>query len=494
MIATIEQAPTSASQLIKAQSASYPLSLAIQGPFLLAIIGAAVVLRRPGMRAYAVIYTLLSVASICSALSLTLLVDGPTFASNVFLAGSMMCIAAYWSANRHAVAALAGHTSERWPRVPHMLVSGVVATVVVLALPRLPVGGIAAALLARWAPRPLILFFVTSSAILAWRTSRTATQNAIALRLVSVSFAALALRQLYGIAVALQVTAGGDSSQQSLVFVQAMTAVLNGVALLAALMFEERTAIEAQAEQMRQTSARLARTERLESLGQMAGGIAHDFANVLTAIRGGITLARNDAPSDVAMELQEVEASVDRAAELTRQLMLFARQQPLAPQVFRADDRVQAIAPMLKRLLGSGVTLETTASSAVDVAIEMDPSQFDQVLLNLVVNARDAMPAGGCISVLVDRVVVGPSGEVRDAARVSDGPVMRLRVEDTGHGIHADQLDQVFEPFFTTKGDRGTGLGLATVQSVVRQARGDIAVTSREGRGTRFEVRIPAVD
>ncbi|MFI5312508.1 MAG: ATP-binding protein, partial [Gemmatimonadales bacterium] len=251
------------------------------------------------------------------------------------------------------------------------------------------------------------------------------------------------------------------------------------------LVFRDQTA-------QRKQEASLLQAEKMASMGRMAGGIAHDFNNVLSVISGAVSLARQKPRgAEIGDELAAVDSAAARAAELTRQLLAFARQQPRAPGRFAPGERVDALRDMLRRLAGNRVTLSVDAADGAGVLVEMDPTQFDQVLLNLVVNARDAMPDGGSLRIASDTTRLAEAHETSQGA-LPPGRYARIVVEDTGAGMSRETQQNMFEPFYTTKGDRGTGLGLATVSAIVRDARGAVVVTSEPGRGTRFEVLLPA--
>jgi signal transduction histidine kinase len=280
-------------------------------------------------------------------------------------------------------------------------------------------------------------------------------------------------------------------------FLQTSTTVLNGVALLAALMLEERSEMALQAERKRAIELRLARTQRLESLGRMAGGIAHDFANVLMVIQSEVESARESRDiGAIDAHLEDAENALARATGLTRQLGLFARQRPPEVTSFLVVDRLTLMEPVLRRLTGTAVAFEIDTTRIDDATIEMDASQFDQIFLNLVVNARDAMPNGGTLQIRAEvlRVERASSDVLWDRFEtVPTDRVVSIAVSDTGSGIPEDVLDRIFEPFYSTKGDRGTGLGLATVFSVVRTANGAVGVRSQIGEGSTFVVQLPLV-
>ncbi len=255
----------------------------------------------------------------------------------------------------------------------------------------------------------------------------------------------------------------------------------------------------------RQLEARLRQVQRLESIGMLAGGVAHDFNNLLTAIGGFADLAIAavaDGESPDA-ELAQIQSAVDRARSLTSQLLAFGRRAIVTPQPVDLARAVEALVPILRRVLGERIVILSELKPGAVALI--DPGQLDQVVVNLAVNARDAMPDGGTLRIAVgagdcrraraadQREPPEPAG--RDVA--ADGTPATcawIEVEDDGTGIPADVLDQIFLPFFTTKQrGHGTGLGLATVQGIVAQADGTITVRSRPGEGAAFRIELPAV-
>jgi signal transduction histidine kinase len=482
--------------VMQAQAAAFELVFAIQGPFLLAIVCLAVFLRRPGMRGLSYVYGCLSLATLSSALSvLTLLSSGYTAWHDLTLAVAMASVAAMWMFSRRALIALGGAplslVGTTWP----IVIMSALSIAVVLTFPHLPFTGVAAVLFKTAAPRPLILALMAAAAFDAWQASRRTAQGSRAMQLVALAYLAMVVRQCYAIFASLGAFTGVTINTQSVTLVQIATTALNGVAFLAALMLEERDAVQAQAERMRATEMRLARTQRMESLGQMAGGIAHDFANLLTAISGGVSAAQLTAKDPEAEEhLQHASEAVERAASLTRQLSLFARQRPPEIVVFSVSQQLRAMEPMLRRLLGSSKTLVVDAVEATGAHVRMDVSQFEQIVLNLVVNARDAMAARGEVQVVARAMAsdeFAPSVMIDRPDAPFDVPLVVIEVRDTGTGIAAADLERIFEPYFSTKGDRGTGLGLATVKSVVRAAGGAIGVSSTLDVGTTFSVALP---
>ena len=240
--------------------------------------------------------------------------------------------------------------------------------------------------------------------------------------------------------------------------------------------------------------AQLSQSQRLEAVGQLAGGIAHDFNNLLTAIRGYSELAQRGLEEDDPRrsDIDEVIANADRAAALTRQLLAFSRNQVLQPQVLDPAAIVESIVPMLCRLLGEHVELASHQAPGLG-CITVDPSQLEQVIVNLAVNARDAMPDGGKLTIELSNVEFDPAYMASHPGAVP-GPYLLLAVSDTGIGMDEETRVRIFEPFFTTKeSGHGTGMGLATVYGIVKQSGGFIYVYSEPGHGTTFRIYLPRV-
>lgn len=238
----------------------------------------------------------------------------------------------------------------------------------------------------------------------------------------------------------------------------------------------------------------LRQSQKMEAVGQLAGGIAHDFNNMLTAILGNAELLRDDLDADDPHRqiTCEIVDAGQRAARLTHQLLAFGRKQMLSPRVIHLGDIVGDLVPMLRRVLGETIDLRTTIGDGG--VVKADAGQIEQVLMNLAVNARDAMPHGGRLIVETSDVVVGEAFSLAPLT-VADGPYVVLMVTDTGVGMDGATQKRIFEPFFTTKPkDQGSGLGLATVYGIVKQSGGHIAVQSAPGRGTKFTVYLPRTD
>ncbi|MFO0630415.1 MAG: response regulator [Polyangiales bacterium] len=235
---------------------------------------------------------------------------------------------------------------------------------------------------------------------------------------------------------------------------------------------------------------RLRETQRLEAVGQLAAGVAQDFNNLLTAILGQahlIGLSAELSP-EARNGLDEINLAAERAATLTRRLLTFSRQQVFRPRAIDVGAALGAMSRMLPRLLGKEIALEIRRSAEPTPA-DADPGMLEELIINLVLNARDAMPHGGSLSLSTRVVDVGPGEVVMDA---TPGRFVRISVRDTGEGIPTAMIPRIFEPFFTTKElGRGAGLGLASVHGIVRQHRGMIRVQSERGQGTRFDVDLP---
>ena len=247
------------------------------------------------------------------------------------------------------------------------------------------------------------------------------------------------------------------------------------------------------AEQEAQAAAeKLRQAQRMEAIGRLAGGIAHDFNNLLTAIIGSTRLLlRGTRPGEPVREgLEDIERAADRAASLTRQLLAFSRRQVLQPTVVDLNRIVRETETMFRHLIRENIRLHTSLEPGLG-AVEADASQLEQVILNLVVNAADAIRDSGTIEIATAGTVVAAAGE----GRLAGGRYAVLSVSDDGVGMDDETRDRVFEPFFTTKElGRGTGLGLATVYGIVEQSGGSIDVESEPGRGTTFRVSLPTVD
>jgi signal transduction histidine kinase len=251
--------------------------------------------------------------------------------------------------------------------------------------------------------------------------------------------------------------------------------------------------LKASYQELQQAQAQLAQSQKMEAIGQLAGGIAHDFNNLLTVIggRSSLVLQRMQADDPSRKDVDLIQTTAQRAAALTRQLLAFSRKQVLEPKPVNLQALVAGVTPMLRRLIGEHI--EVVIASGDDLGQVMaDPGQLEQVIVNLVVNARDAMPDGGTLSIETANRTVTEAGP-------GDGPAapsryVTLSVRDTGCGMDAATVARIFEPFFTTKeAGKGTGLGLSTVHGIVHQSGGHLAVESAVGRGTTFTISFPRI-
>jgi two-component system, cell cycle sensor histidine kinase and response regulator CckA len=251
---------------------------------------------------------------------------------------------------------------------------------------------------------------------------------------------------------------------------------------------EEKSRAEAA---LRQSEDQLRMSQKLEAVGQLAGGVAHDFNNLLTVISGysELVLNRLTESDENRPKVQEIKRAAERAATLTRQLLAFSRKQVLQPRLFDLNHLVSDMTKMLRRLIGENIEMTTVIGEAAP--INADQGQIEQVLMNLVVNARDAMPNGGHVTIETARVEID---DVYSSTHlnVKPGPYVMLAVSDSGCGIDAETQKHIFEPFFTTKEQgKGTGLGLSTVYGIVRQSGGHIWLYSEPGHGTAFKIYLP---
>lgn len=248
----------------------------------------------------------------------------------------------------------------------------------------------------------------------------------------------------------------------------------------------------ARAENIRKSTLdQLRQSQKMEAIGQLAGGISHDFNNLLTVITGYSTLALQKIGSDnpAAKDIEQVINAGERATTLIRQLLAFGRRQILDPQPINVNIFIASIHKILCRLIGENISLTTSLSPDIGMVLA-DPSQVEQVIMNLVINARDAMARGGVITIETTNQVID-SSFVRKNRGAVEGNYVAISVRDTGMGMSEEVITRIFEPFFTTKAESGTGLGLATVYGIVKQNNGYIQVVSQVGIGSEFKVFIP---
>jgi signal transduction histidine kinase len=257
--------------------------------------------------------------------------------------------------------------------------------------------------------------------------------------------------------------------------------------------FGERARAE---EALRRTEAQLQQSQKMEAVGRLAGGVAHDFNNMLTVIRGysELVLSRLGAGEPLRKELEEVKKAADRASGLTSQLLAFSRRQFIAAKTLDLNAIIHNMEGMLRRLLGEDIVELCTVLDPQTGQIKADPGQIEQVIMNLAVNARDAMPSGGRVTIETGNINFGQEG-YRAPLGLEPGRYVALIIRDTGLGMDEETQSHIFEPFFTTKEKgKGTGLGLSTVYGIVKQSGGYIEVESKPGRGAVFKIYFPCVD
>ncbi|MDE3194915.1 MAG: response regulator, partial [Acidobacteriota bacterium] len=248
-------------------------------------------------------------------------------------------------------------------------------------------------------------------------------------------------------------------------------------------------------EALRESQARYLQAQKMESIGRLAGGVAHDFNNLLTVINGYSEIIEKDLPenSDLSTAASHIRRAGQRAADLTRQLLAFSRKQIVAPRPLDLNSVVTDCQSLAQRLLGEEIQVVAMLAPSLGLVMA-DSSQMHQVLVNLLVNARDAMPEGGRVLVETRNAEV-PASAVESNPDATPGPAVVLEVTDFGVGMDEETRRNLFEPFFTTKPDgKGTGLGLATVYGIVRQSQGWIQVRSELGRGASFQIYLPRTD
>lgn len=286
------------------------------------------------------------------------------------------------------------------------------------------------------------------------------------------------------------------SATRSAVWVELNVVVIDWKGAPATLNFlsdiTERRRAEAERGKLQE---QLIQAQKMESVGRLAGGVAHDFNNMLQAILGNTALAMEEAPPGGSLResLEEIQQSAQRSADLTRQLLAFARKQTIAPKVLDLNDTIAGMLKLLRRLIGEHIKLVWLPGTSL-WPVRIDPSQLDQILANLCINARDAIRDSGKLTIETQDMTLDDT-YASTHPECLPGDYVLLTVSDDGHGMDAEVLSRVFEPFFTTKElGKGTGLGLATVFGIVKQNKGLINVYSEPGRGTTFKICLPRVE
>jgi two-component system cell cycle sensor histidine kinase/response regulator CckA len=259
--------------------------------------------------------------------------------------------------------------------------------------------------------------------------------------------------------------------------------------------YEDISGRKHQEEILEQTEEQFRQSQKMEAIGSLAGGVAHDFNNLLSVIIGYADLMAMEVKKEdpLRSSLDQIRKAGQRAADLTRQLLAFSRKQVLQPRIFDLNGIIMESSKMLQRLIGEDIELVTFLDPALG-KVKADPTQFTQVILNLAVNARDAMPDGGKLTIETTNATLDEN-YTRTHLDTKPGAYVQLLVSDTGGGMSEDVLEHIFEPFFTTKErGKGTGLGLSTVYGIVKQSEGNIEVESRLGKGTTFRIYLPLVE
>jgi two-component system, cell cycle sensor histidine kinase and response regulator CckA len=260
-------------------------------------------------------------------------------------------------------------------------------------------------------------------------------------------------------------------------------------------MYEKQLSLQREVEEGQRLLAQFRQAQKMEAVGRLAGGVAHDFNNMLTVIIGtsDVVLEEYELDAEARALVSQIRKTGERAAVLTRQLLAFSRKQVLSPVVLNFNAVVTDIEPMLARMIGEDITISLVLEPAIRL-VKADLGQIEQVLMNLVVNSRDAMPDGGRLLIETGNVVLD-EGYAQVRPEVPPGPYAMLAVSDTGFGMTAEIKRHLFEPFFTTKElGKGTGLGLSTVYGIVKQSGGFIYVYSEVGQGTTFKLYFPQVN
>lgn len=451
----------------------------------------AITFRRQAMWTLAATFTCAAIGSVMVWVSLTSAVLGMRERTGVLFAAVAIALGPGASAVliTHMVRVLAGRATGAWP--PASVLAG-------WSVGTAAASYVASRLLNTLANAPVAVIGVIGSVLAfavflgigayAVRLGRGRADRANVFRLFAAAMVALAFRSIVnlvitGVAVA---TGGAPTFPPFAIGVQVFLLAVSGVLQLVAILDEERMLAVQQAEQLRNAQLAIATSQRLESLGQMAGAVAHDFNNVLAVISVSSESARAAPGEPHDNELRDIHEAARRGQALTRQLVAFARSSPQTVIRFDAAERTREVRVLLERMAGQQVDLDVRSAGDPQF-VEMDVTQFEQVLMNLVANARDAASPGGHVRVEVGSAADRPGGTPGD-----EQAFVRLTVMDNGTGISPDVMPRIFEPFFSTKrAGEGSGLGLATCERIVRAAGGRIEVHSERGQGARFDVLLP---
>jgi signal transduction histidine kinase len=475
---------------------AWSLQTALSGGLAAACAGLAVTFRRPAMRVLAGFWTLLTVASVFIWAALSSQSIGLTPAASALFAALAFPLTPVLAfvLLRHLLLLLSGRAARAFPAPAVLVTTGTLGFLFAFAVQRVTAplnpGGTAPITAIMSSAATIIGYAIL--AFLARDAFRKSEGPRRAIKLLGASFLLFAIRSATNLGVAVMSARRGEPPTfgMTATTVQVSLLVIVGVLQLIAVLEEERASIVQRAEQLRNAETAVARSRGLEELGRMAGAVAHDFNNLLGVIVMSAESARASDSGTTDEDLGEIQATSRRGQELTRQLLAFARQAPQQVMRFDANVQLDKLSGLLKRIVGEHAFLEVAAAGP-SLLVEMDGTQFDQVVMNLVVNARDATPSGGTITV---RLADSAPHRGTAGAKAGGGPAsfVQLTVIDTGTGIPPEVLPHIFEPFFSTKQTGvGTGLGLATCDGIIRQLGGRISVHSEVGKGTRFDVFIP---